>query len=50
LGGECSTIGRDEKCIQNLSENLKGRDDAEDVSVDGRIRYKPWRRIGGVEV
>jgi hypothetical protein len=29
MGGACSTHGRVEKCIQNLSQNLKGRENLE---------------------
>jgi hypothetical protein len=37
--GSCSsTHGRDEKRIQNFwLENLKGRDNSEDLGVDGKI-------------
>jgi hypothetical protein len=30
----CSTNGRYEKCIQVFSENLKGKDDIEDLGID----------------
>jgi len=36
MGGSCSTHGRDEKCMQNLLENLKGRNHSEDLGEDGR--------------
>jgi hypothetical protein len=36
-GGAYSMHGRDEKCVQNSGWNLKGRDHAEDLSIDGRI-------------
>jgi hypothetical protein len=36
--GECSTNGRDEKCIQNLDrKNLKVRHQSEDLGIDGGI-------------
>jgi hypothetical protein len=34
MGGTCSVHGYD-KCIQNWSENLKGRDHSEDLDLDG---------------
>jgi hypothetical protein len=37
---ECSTHGGDEKCIQNLSESLKGRYNSEDLVKDGRMILK----------
>jgi hypothetical protein len=37
MGGTCSTLQKDEKCIQNLLENLKGTDHARDLDVVGRI-------------
>jgi len=37
--------GRDEKCIYNLSENLKGRYDAEDLGIDGKILRVDLREI-----
>jgi len=29
-------------CTKFWSENLKGRDPSEDLSVDGNIRMDPW--------
>jgi hypothetical protein len=37
MEGECSTHGRDEKCIQFLSENVRGRDQYVDLGKDGKI-------------
>jgi hypothetical protein len=37
MDGACSTRGRDEKCILFGLENLKGRDSAEDLNIDGNI-------------
>jgi len=34
--GTCSTRGRDERCVRWL-ENLKERDQSEDIGTDGRI-------------
>jgi hypothetical protein len=37
-GGEYSTYGGDEKCIQNfLSGNTKGRKHLEELGIDGKI-------------
>jgi hypothetical protein len=33
MGGTRSTHGKDEKCIQNVLENLKGRDHLADAGV-----------------
>jgi hypothetical protein len=33
----CSKHGGHEKCIQNCLEDLKGRDNSEDLGVDGKI-------------
>jgi hypothetical protein len=46
--------GKDEKCTQNLSENLKGRNHLGDLGTDGRILQQGlkmwtgfiWLRIG----
>jgi len=40
MGGACSTHERDEKCIKNVGENQKGRNNSEDLCVDGRIILK----------
>jgi hypothetical protein len=41
MGGACSAHGRDEKCVQKFwFESLKGRDNSEDLVVDGRIILK----------
>jgi hypothetical protein len=45
IGRACSMHGRDEKCIYNLSENLKGRYDAEDLGIDGKILRVDLREI-----
>jgi hypothetical protein len=38
MGGICSTHGRDNKVHKIFwLQNLKGRDDSEELSVDGRI-------------
>jgi hypothetical protein len=37
MGGSCSTHGRYEKCIKYRLENLKGRDQSEDLGVYERI-------------
>jgi len=37
MGRECSTHGRDEMRTHFWSENLKGRDHAEHLGIDGRI-------------
>jgi len=38
MGGECSTYGGKEKCIQGFGEgNLRERDHLEDRNIDGRI-------------
>jgi hypothetical protein len=37
MNGTCSTHGRDEKCKQYFSLNVKRSDHLEDVSVDGTI-------------
>jgi hypothetical protein len=37
VGRTCSTHGRGEMHTQFWLKNLKGRDDAEDLGVDGRI-------------
>jgi len=50
----CSMYGKDEKCTQNLSENLKGRNHLGDLGTDGRILQQGlkmwtgfiWLRIG----
>jgi hypothetical protein len=47
MGRACSTHGRDEKCIQNLSESLKGRDHSEDQGMDGKILEWIFRKQGG---
>jgi hypothetical protein len=39
MNGTCSTNG-DEKYIQSLVENLKGRGHLEDTDIDGRIIFK----------
>jgi hypothetical protein len=53
MGVECSTQGRNENPVQNLlSGNLKERDHAEDLSVDGKIILELYtgNRIGRCEV
>jgi hypothetical protein len=41
MDGACSTHWRNEKCVLKLwPENLKGRDDSKDLSVDGKIITK----------
>jgi hypothetical protein len=40
MGRACSLHCEDEKCIQNLSENLKGIDCFGDIDGDGRIILK----------
>jgi hypothetical protein len=37
MGKSCDMHGRNEKVIQNLSENLKGRNHSEDLGIDVRI-------------
>jgi hypothetical protein len=37
MGREYRRQRREEKCIQNLSGNLKGRENSEDTGIDGRI-------------
>jgi hypothetical protein len=37
MGGECSTHGRNDNEYEVWSENLKGRDSLEDVSVVEKI-------------
>jgi len=37
MGTSGSTHGRDEKSVQNRSENLKGKDNLEVLGVDRRI-------------
>jgi hypothetical protein len=37
MGESCSARVSDEKCVQILVGNLKGRDISEDLGVDGRI-------------
>jgi hypothetical protein len=36
----CSTHGRFEKYIENLSENLKGRNQLEELGTDGKTTLK----------
>jgi hypothetical protein len=38
--GQAAHKGGDKKCIQNLSENLKGRYHLGDLGIDGRIILK----------
>jgi hypothetical protein len=40
MDGTCNTHRGNEKCIQNLSENLKGRDDLENLGADRSIILK----------
>jgi hypothetical protein len=40
MGRACSTHGRDKKCTQDWSENLKGRDHVEDVRLNGNIIFE----------
>jgi hypothetical protein len=37
LAGACKMHGKDERCIQRLSENLKERGHFSNLGVDGRI-------------
>ena len=36
----CSTHGREEKCLHNLFENMKGCNHSEDLDIDGSIMLK----------
>jgi hypothetical protein len=50
VGGACSTYGRNEKCVEIFfSENVKGKNIFEDLSVDERIILK-WvlKKYGGI--
>lgn len=40
MGETCSMHEECEKCLQNLSENLKGRGHVGDLGIDGRIIWK----------
>jgi len=38
MGGACSTYGRRENCKKFWSENMKGRENLEDLGVDGGLQ------------
>jgi hypothetical protein len=40
MGGVCSTLGGDDKFIQNFEKSLKGTESSEDFGVDGRVILK----------
>jgi len=62
IGGACSTYGGEEKCVQGLGGNLRGRGHLGDIDVDGTIILRwisrkwnlgvwtgsSWLRIGTV--
>jgi len=37
MGRVCSTHGRDDNCIQNFGQKMKGRDHSEGMGIDGRL-------------
>jgi hypothetical protein len=41
MGRVCGMYVRNEKCIQNFSQNLKGRDHLGDIGVGGRVILDP---------
>jgi hypothetical protein len=37
MGGECIMHQKDEKCIRNLTENVKERVHTKNLGIDGKI-------------
>jgi hypothetical protein len=48
MGGACTTLEGDGKCIQHFDESLKARENPEDLGVNGRIvlRWICWKACG----